>query len=337
VIDHTWEDAYHLRVGDHTFSLSPSSAPSDDLTLFKTPDLVRQYLATIEREQPRRIVEVGIDQGGSTALLAVLAEPERLLAIDIEAEAPRPLVRFIDENGLGDVVLTRFGVDQADRSRVAELLDEAFGAAPIDLVFDDASHLLGPTRATFETIFPRVRPGGLFVIEDWSWEHVAAARMARRVPVSSPEYSESLARLRALVTTVADERNPDRDAAQQWASDVTLAHIHDDDLDLRPGDENAVTYDAMLAVSFDVLVKGESEERAPWTSATPEGPAVDRPLTDLVVELVLLRAASDQIVSEIHIEGGMVGVRRGPAALDPATFRLDDVHHDYFGWTGEPG
>ena len=47
-----------------------------------------------------------------------------------------------------------------------------------------------------------------------------------------------------------------------------------------PGDENAVTYDAMLAVSFDVLVKGESEERAPWTSATPVGPAVDRPLTD---------------------------------------------------------
>jgi predicted O-methyltransferase YrrM len=337
VIDHTWEDDYHLTVGDHSFVLSPTSAPSDELTLFKTPDLVRQYLTTVEREQPRRIVEVGVDQGGSTALLAVLAQPERLLAIDLEAEAPRPLVRFIDENGLADVVLTRFGVDQADRSRVAQLLDEAFGSEPIDLVFDDASHQLGPTRATFETIFPRLRPGGLFVIEDWSWEHVAAARMARQVPVSSPEFSESLARLRALVTTVADERNPDRDAAQRWASEVTLDHINDADLDLRPGDDRAVTYDAMLAVSFDVLAKGERDEREPWTSATPVGPAIERPLTDLVLQLVLVRAASDQVVSEIHIEGGMVGVRRGPAVLDPVTFRLDDVHHDYFGWTGEPG
>jgi predicted methyltransferase len=35
----------------------------------------------------------------------------------------------------------------------------------LDLVVDDTSHL-GPTRASFNTLFPRLRPGGVYVIED---------------------------------------------------------------------------------------------------------------------------------------------------------------------------
>ena len=38
-------------------------------------------------------------------------------------------------------------------------------------MIDDASHLLAPTRSSFNCIFPRVRPGGWFVIEDWAWAH----------------------------------------------------------------------------------------------------------------------------------------------------------------------
>ena len=38
-------------------------------------------------------------------------------------------------------------------------------------MIDDASHLYAQTKASFETLFPRVRPGGLYVIEDWAWFH----------------------------------------------------------------------------------------------------------------------------------------------------------------------
>jgi hypothetical protein len=38
----------------------------------------------------------------------------------------------------------------------------------LDLVIDDASHLLGPTRSSFNVLFPLLRPGGVYVIEDWS-------------------------------------------------------------------------------------------------------------------------------------------------------------------------
>jgi hypothetical protein len=40
----------------------------------------------------------------------------------------------------------------------------------VDLVIDDASHLYPFTKGSFETLFPRLRPGGLYIIEDWSWD-----------------------------------------------------------------------------------------------------------------------------------------------------------------------
>ncbi len=71
------------------------------------------------------------------------------------------------------VVKPHWGVDQADVERVGGILDAEIGKTPIDLVIDDASHLLEPTRATFDAVFPRLRPGALYVIEDWSWAHGA--------------------------------------------------------------------------------------------------------------------------------------------------------------------
>src|SRR5436190_1778750 len=41
------------------------------------------------------------------------------------------------------------------------------------VVIDDGSHMYAPTKAAFETIFPLMPPGGLYIIEDWAWEHDA--------------------------------------------------------------------------------------------------------------------------------------------------------------------
>ena len=39
----------------------------------------------------------------------------------------------------------------------------------LDLVIDDASHLYTETKKSFEILFPLLKAGGLYVIEDWSW------------------------------------------------------------------------------------------------------------------------------------------------------------------------
>ncbi len=113
-------------------------------------------------------------QGGSTALLSELADPEKLVALDLSPGPVPALVEYIDRRGLADSVRPHFGVDQSDRARVAEIVRREFGSRPLDLVVDDASHLYEASRASFETLFPLIRPGGLFVLEDWRWQHKLA-------------------------------------------------------------------------------------------------------------------------------------------------------------------
>ena len=47
-------------------------------------------------------------------------------------------------------------------------------ADELDLVVDDASHTYEETRSSFEFLFPLLSPGGIYVIEDWSWAHHSA-------------------------------------------------------------------------------------------------------------------------------------------------------------------
>lgn len=40
-------------------------------------------------------------------------------------------------------------------------------ANPIDIVIDDCSHIANLTKISFDVLFPHVKPGGFYVIEDW--------------------------------------------------------------------------------------------------------------------------------------------------------------------------
>jgi predicted O-methyltransferase YrrM len=178
-----WVDDRTIRVDGTTFTLSIADrfqSTSDHFLLVKDPELVHRYESLLASLQPRRIVELGICQGGSTALLALLTHPERFLAVDLKSKPTVGLEDFLDERGLRDRVRTRYEVDQSDTATMQRLVDEVFGDEPLDLVIDDASHLIAPTRVSFNLLFPRLRPGGVFVIEDWSGIHQWDALLARQ-------------------------------------------------------------------------------------------------------------------------------------------------------------
>ena len=143
---------------------------------------MERYVALIADLKPQRIFELGILQGGNTLFFAELARPRRIAAIDrLPLESfKRKLQGYVGSAGLADVVRLYGEVDQADRLRLAGIVDEAFGGAALDLVVDDCSHLYEPTRASFNELFPRFRPDGAYVIEDWRWAHVG------------PEYPQGL-------------------------------------------------------------------------------------------------------------------------------------------------
>jgi predicted O-methyltransferase YrrM len=152
----------------------------------KPPDLLRAFVElALELDAPR-VVEIGTQHGGSAALLALLSRPATLVTVDIRPERPDALLEAMRTAGLGERVVAYEGVDQGDRAQLARILDDELGDEPIDLVVDDASHELVATRSTFELLFPRLRPGGRYLIEDWSWEQRFADMAAGAPLLESP-------------------------------------------------------------------------------------------------------------------------------------------------------
>jgi predicted O-methyltransferase YrrM len=139
--------------------------------LLKAPEHVEWYERLLREQTPRHIVEVGSYEGASSAFFAEIARPKKLVTIDRRATASPAFSDFITRRGFDDVIAPYFGVDQGNARRLREIADEEFGDAALDLVIDDASHLVDKTRTTFNCLFPRLAPGGTYVIEDWAWAH----------------------------------------------------------------------------------------------------------------------------------------------------------------------
>jgi predicted O-methyltransferase YrrM len=184
-------------------------------TIIKSDEMVQQYRDLLARFTNPRIVELGIFQGGSVALLAMLARPRKLVAIELEETPVEPLLELIRERGLEEAVRPYFGVDQADRARLTEIVEHEFGDEPLDVVVDDASHLYGPSVTSFELLFPRLRPGGAYVIEDWAGQDVMAAKLAVKLQDPTSHVHEGIARAMA--------EGPRRVPLSRMAVELTIA------------------------------------------------------------------------------------------------------------------
>jgi hypothetical protein len=78
---------------------------------------------------------------------------------------------FVTRHSLADVVHLHYGTWQHAKARLTGILQEEFGDELLDLVADDCSHRYEQTKASFNVLFPRLRPGGLYLIEDWGSAH----------------------------------------------------------------------------------------------------------------------------------------------------------------------
>lgn len=171
-----WTGDRTFEIGDVEYVCSPMlrggflSEPGR-FCLVKGPSEVQAYERLLKDLSPRVIVEVGTYDGASTALFAEIAHPDKLIGIDLQERRSVALDDFINRRGLGGVVSAHYGVDQGDAPRLREIVDAELEGRHIDLVVDDASHLLALTRRTFNALFPLVRPGGVYLIEDWWWIH----------------------------------------------------------------------------------------------------------------------------------------------------------------------
>jgi cephalosporin hydroxylase len=107
-------------------------------------------------------------------LLDKLFKPRRISAVDITSGPVAPLLRYV--TGMENRFV-HFSTSQCDREVLEEIVRKEL-ADELDLVVDDASHTYEQTRASFEFLFPLLRPGGVYVIEDWAWAHQPAYQSA---------------------------------------------------------------------------------------------------------------------------------------------------------------
>jgi len=141
------------------------------VVILKEARLLRQYLDFFAPHHTKNMLELGIWQGGSPLFYGLATDAAKVAALDIKPHNP-VLDEIIQRHGIGDKVKLYFETSQDDRAAVTALMDKEFGDEPIDLVIDDASHYYEYTRKSFEIVFPRLRPGGFYIIEDWQWAHI---------------------------------------------------------------------------------------------------------------------------------------------------------------------
>jgi hypothetical protein len=77
---------------------------------------------------------------------------------------------YLKSRGFEDRMKAYWGTDQSDSKKIRQIISREY-SGPLDLVIDDASHSYELTKASFETLFLHLRPGGLYIIEDWAWAH----------------------------------------------------------------------------------------------------------------------------------------------------------------------
>jgi hypothetical protein len=160
-----------LEFGSDLGSYKEVTTP-ERVVILKESRLLRQYLDFFAPHATDNIFELGIWQGGSPLFYGLATDARKVVALDITNPGPPALDEIIRRHDIADKVKLHFGTSQEDTAAVTAIIDKEFGDAPIDLVIDDASHQYGFTRRSFEIVFPRLRPGGFYIIEDWQWAHI---------------------------------------------------------------------------------------------------------------------------------------------------------------------
>lgn len=157
-------DGYRITLDwQHGGSKRPSS--DHDFTMMKGRDFLPHYTELVGTGI-EKVLEVGVYQGGSVIFLDRLLRPKKLSAVELTATQIPALDRYVRKSD-GRVNMY-YGTSQDDAQKLIEIIDRDFDGE-VDFVVDDASHWYDLSKITFQTVFPHVKPGGYYFIEDWNW------------------------------------------------------------------------------------------------------------------------------------------------------------------------
>jgi hypothetical protein len=104
------------------------------------------------RNEPIRLLEIGAGDGSSLRMWRAYFPRAQLYTLDIKG-CP----------GLDGLGITVFTGSQSDDEFLEKV---AASTRPLDVVIDDGSHRWSEQIGSFKIFYPRIQPGGYYVIED---------------------------------------------------------------------------------------------------------------------------------------------------------------------------
>ncbi len=118
---------------------------------------LRHYLPIYERvlTNAGKMLEIGVDRGGSLEMWRQYLPETTIVGVDINPRA----AQYDDPDRR---IHVRIG-DQTNTNFLQAVLDE-FGA--FDTVLDDGGHTPKQMISSFQYLFPRLKAGGVYVVED---------------------------------------------------------------------------------------------------------------------------------------------------------------------------
>jgi hypothetical protein len=105
------------------------------------------------KDDPIKIFEIGIAEGGSLAMWQSYFPKARIFAADI-----------LDKSQFNNARVTTLVADQASRNQLQAAIEKSGG--DIDVLIDDGGHTMEQQQVSLGFLFRHVRPGGYYVIED---------------------------------------------------------------------------------------------------------------------------------------------------------------------------
>ena len=125
--------------------------------------LIHEYINILQglKCQPITFLEIGVAEGGSLNFFADYFEhPDtKIVGFDLYP----PMAENPDFRKNCDFHIC----DQNDNAKIKEIADQ-YGA--FDIILDDGAHFKKETENCFDILFPYLKPGGYYLIEDWTAE-----------------------------------------------------------------------------------------------------------------------------------------------------------------------
>jgi len=184
-------------------------AKTDARTIFKMEHYLEFYDKLLDGWQGRddvSFLEIGIWQGGSIGLWKGFFGPDaRLTFADIEPTC----TRFAEPG-----IEIEIG-DQADPEFLKAM---AARRGPFDLIIDDGGHMMHQQKASFTHLWPHLKDGGIYVIEDTHTSYWPGFGGGFRNPASMVEAAKDLVDRMQSWYTDEDDKFPLHPAARQIKS-----------------------------------------------------------------------------------------------------------------------